>query len=91
MSAVKREQFVSDKMPYLVLRGGWCDVVSVHAPTDGKSYDSENSLCEELGRGFKHFPKYRVKFCQKISMQYCINLLKPTVHMMHQQFNIQQL
>jgi hypothetical protein len=51
-------------MSYLVLRGGWCDIVlSVHAPNEDKSNDSKDSLCEELEQAFEHFPKYCVKFC----------------------------
>jgi hypothetical protein len=73
MSAVTREPLVRDKMLYFVLRGGWCNVLIVHAPTEGKSCDSEDSWCEELEQEFKQFPKYRVKFLQKISMQECIN------------------
>lgn len=64
MSALKREQLV---------RGGCCVVQSVLAPTEDKSYDSEDSLCEELEKVFEQFSKYRVKFLQKISIQDCIN------------------
>jgi len=68
-----REQLVRGRMPYLVLWGGWCVVLIVHAPTAGRSYDSEDSLCEEWEQAFKQFPKYRLKFLQKISMEDCIN------------------
>jgi len=39
VSAVKRVEFVSDRLPYTVLRGRWRDifVVNVHAPSEGKS------------------------------------------------------
>ena len=60
-------------MPYLVLRGGWCDVLIVLVSTEGRSCDSEDSLCEELEQAFKQFPKCLVKFRQKISMEDCIN------------------
>jgi hypothetical protein len=33
----------------------------VHAPSDEKSDYSEESLYEELGQVFDHFPKYRMK------------------------------
>jgi hypothetical protein len=35
LSAVKRVEFVSDKMSYIILRGRWCDVIvmNVHDPT----------------------------------------------------------
>jgi hypothetical protein len=35
MSAVKRVEFVSDRMSYIILRGSWCHIVlNVHAPTE---------------------------------------------------------
>jgi hypothetical protein len=38
ISAVKRVEFISDKMPYIMLRGGWCHVIvlNVHAPTEDR-------------------------------------------------------
>lgn len=50
-------------MSYLVLIGGWHDVLSVHGPTEDKSNDTKDSLCEELEQVFEHFLKYRFKFC----------------------------
>jgi hypothetical protein len=34
ISAVKRIEFVSDRMSYIILRGRWCDIIvlNVHAP-----------------------------------------------------------
>jgi hypothetical protein len=36
--------FVTDRMSYIELRGRWCNVIvlNVHAPTDEKSYDSND-------------------------------------------------
>jgi hypothetical protein len=36
MSAVKRVEFVSDRMSYITLRGRWCNIIvlNVHAPTE---------------------------------------------------------
>ena len=36
VSAFKRVEFVSDKMPYRVLRGRWCTIIvlNVHAPSE---------------------------------------------------------
>jgi len=47
--AVKRVEFVSDRMSYIVLRGCWCDIIglNVHAPPENKRDDSKNSLYEE--------------------------------------------
>ena len=41
MSAVKRVNFVSDKMSYMVMRGRWCNIIllNVHAPSEEKSDD----------------------------------------------------
>ena len=46
--AVKREDFVSDRVSYVVLRGRWCNVIvlNVHAPSDEGSDDSEYSFYE---------------------------------------------
>jgi len=48
--AVKREEFVSDRVSYIVLRGRWFHVIvlNVHAPSEEKSDDSKDSLYEEL-------------------------------------------
>ena len=41
VSAVKRVEFVSDRVTYLykVLRGGWCNIIvlNVHGPSEEKS------------------------------------------------------
>ena len=38
-SAVKRVDFVSDRLSYIVLRGRWCNIIilNVHAPSEEKS------------------------------------------------------
>ena len=50
VSAVKRVEFVSDRMSYIVLRGRWFNVIvlNVHAPSGEKSDDSKDSFYEEL-------------------------------------------
>jgi hypothetical protein len=41
MSAIKRIEFVSNRMSYIKLRDRWCDIVlNVHAPTEGKIDDT---------------------------------------------------
>jgi len=39
VSAVKRAEFVSDRVPYIVLRSCWCSIIvlNVHAPSEEKS------------------------------------------------------
>jgi hypothetical protein len=37
MSAVKRVEFVSYTVSYIILKGRWCDIVpNVHAPSEDK-------------------------------------------------------
>ena len=49
VSAVKRVEFVGNRVSYIVLNGGWCDniVLNVHAPSEEKSVDSKDSFYEE--------------------------------------------
>ena len=59
---VKRVEFVSDRVSYIVLRGCWCSIfLNVHAPNEEKSDDSRDSFYEELEHVFEHFPKYHMK------------------------------
>jgi hypothetical protein len=52
MSAVKRVEFVSDRMPFIILRGCWSHIIvlKVHSLTDDKTDDVKDSLYEELER-----------------------------------------
>jgi exonuclease III len=63
ISSVKRVEFVSDRMPYTVLRGRWCDIIvlNVHAPTEDKPNDMKGRFYEELEYVFYKFPKYHIK------------------------------
>jgi hypothetical protein len=64
ISAVKRVEFVSDRMSYIILRGRWCHIVlKVHVPTEDKTHDVKDSFYEELERVFDKFPKYHTKSC----------------------------
>ena len=86
-------EFVSDRMPYIVLRGRWCNIIvlNVHAPSEEKSDDSKDSFCEELQQVFDHFPKYDMKillgdFNAKVGRE---NIFKPTIEneSLHQDSN----
>jgi len=57
VSAVKRIEFVSDRVSYIVLRGRWCNIIvlNVHAPSEKKSDDSKDSFYEELEQVFLSF------------------------------------
>jgi hypothetical protein len=50
ISAVKRVEFVSDRMSYIILRGRWCHIIvlNVHAPTEDTTDDMKGSFYEEL-------------------------------------------
>ena len=63
VSAVKRIEFVSDRLSYIVLRGHWLHIilVNVHAPSEEKSEELKDSFYEELEEVFDHFPKYHMK------------------------------
>jgi exonuclease III len=65
VSAVKRVEFISDRISYIILRGRWCNIIvlNVHAPTEDKIDDIKDSFCEELEQGFDKFPKYHMQFC----------------------------
>jgi hypothetical protein len=63
ISAVKKIQFVSHRMSYIILGGRWCDitVLNVHAPTEDKIDDVKGMFYEELKCEFDKFPKYHTK------------------------------
>jgi len=92
--AVKRVEFVSDRVPYIVLKGRWCNMIflNVHAQSEEKSDDSKDSFYEELEQGFfYHFPKYHMKnllgdFNAKVGRE---NIFKPTIgnESLHQDSN----
>ena len=46
VSPVKRVEFVTNRMSYIVLRGHWCNIIvlNVYVPSEGKSDDSEDSF-----------------------------------------------
>jgi hypothetical protein len=59
ISAVKRVEFVSDRMSYIILRGCWCRIIvlNVHAATEEKSDDVKSSSYDELESVFDKFCK----------------------------------
>jgi exonuclease III len=59
VSAVRRVEFISDRMSYIILRGRWCNVIvlNVHAPCEDKGDDVKDSFYVELGRVSDHFPR----------------------------------
>ena len=49
-SAVKKVEFISDRVSYITLKGRWCDIIvlNVHAPTEDKDDDIKDSFYEEI-------------------------------------------
>jgi len=93
VSAVKRVEFVSDRVSYIVLRGCLCNIIvlNVHAPSEDKSNDSKDIFYEELEQVFDHFPRYHMKiligdFNAKVGRE---NISKPTIgnESLHQDSN----
>jgi exonuclease III len=83
MSAVKKVEFVCDRMSYIILRGCWFHIIvlNVHAPTGDKIADVKDSFYRELDPVFNKFPKYYMKivlgdFNSKIDRE---DIFKPTV------------
>jgi len=93
VSAVKRVEFVSDRLSYIVLRGRWRNIilVNVHAPSGKISEESKDSFYEEIKKVFDHFPKYHMKilsgdFNAKVGREI---IFKPTIgqESLHQDSN----
>jgi hypothetical protein len=62
ISAVRKVDFVSDRMSYILLRGHWCNIiVNVHAPCEDTNDDIKDSLYEELGCVFDQFRRCDMK------------------------------
>jgi hypothetical protein len=61
--AVKRAEFVSDRMSYIILRGRWFHIIGLNfnAPKEDKIYDMKDSFYEKLQSKFDKFPKYHMK------------------------------
>jgi hypothetical protein len=83
VSAVRRVEFISDWMSYIILTGRWCNIIvlNVHAPCEDKGNVVKDSFYEELGRVFDQFPRYNMKillgeFNAKVGRE---NIFKPTI------------
>jgi hypothetical protein len=63
ISAVKRVEFVSGRMSYIILRGRWYHIIflNVHASTKDETFDMKDSFYEELEHVFDKFPKYHME------------------------------
>jgi hypothetical protein len=56
ISAVRRVEFISDRMSYIILRGRCCNIIvlNVQAPCKDKGDDEKDSFYEELWRVFEY-------------------------------------
>jgi hypothetical protein len=63
ISAVKGVEFVSVRMPCIILRGRWCNIIvlNVHGPTEDKTDGMKDSFYGELERVFNKFPTCHMK------------------------------
>jgi hypothetical protein len=63
ISVVKRAEFVSDRMSYIILRGRWCHIIvlNIQAPTDDKTDNVKDSFYEEVEHVFDKLPRYHMK------------------------------
>jgi len=71
ISAVKRVEFVSERVSYIVLRGRCCNIIvlNVHAPSKEKSDDSKDSFMRNWSRFFFIiFVSTIRKFCYEMLM-----------------------
>jgi hypothetical protein len=82
-SAVRRVEFISDRMSYIILRGRWWNIIAlnVHAPCEDEVGEEKDSFFEELGRVVGQFPEYDMKiilddFNAKIGRE---NIFKPAI------------
>jgi exonuclease III len=82
ISAVKRVEFVSDRMSYVILRSRWCDILlNVHAPAEDKINDMKDRFYEEQEHIFSKYSKYHMKilsldFSAKVGRE---DVFKPTI------------
>ncbi|PNF20284.1 hypothetical protein B7P43_G14727, partial [Cryptotermes secundus] len=83
VSEVKRVEFVSERISYIILKGRCCDitVTNVQAPTEDKIDDIKERFYEELEHVFDKFLKYPMKillgdFNAKVGRE---DIFKPTI------------
>jgi exonuclease III len=83
ISAVKRVDFVSDRISYIILKGCWCHIIvlNVHAPREHNIDDLKVRFYEELECVFDKFPKYDMKillgdFNARVGKE---DIFKPTI------------
>jgi hypothetical protein len=65
VSAVKRVEFVSDRVSYIVQRSRWCNIIvlNLHEASEEKStcIDFKDRFYRDLEQVFGYFPKHHIK------------------------------
>jgi hypothetical protein len=67
MSAVKRVEFINDRMSYITLRARWYSIIvpNVHASTEDELFDIKDRFYEELQQVFDKYEKFFRRYqCQ---------------------------
>ncbi|KAJ4430447.1 hypothetical protein ANN_22663 [Periplaneta americana] len=82
-SAVKKVEFISDRLSHLVLKSRWCDIILInaHVPTEEKDDRIKDSFYEELEHTFDQLPRYHMKillgdFNAKVGRE---DIFRPTI------------
>jgi hypothetical protein len=83
MSAVKRVEFVNDRMSYIILISSWFHrtVLNVHVPIDNKNGNIKDTIYEEFEHVYDKLAKYHMAillgdFSAKEGREY---IFKPTI------------
>jgi exonuclease III len=81
VSVVRKVEFISVRMSYMILRGHWCNIIvlNVHTPCEDTGDDGKDSFYEELGCVFDQFCRYNMQillgdFNAKVGRE---NIFKP--------------
>jgi hypothetical protein len=63
VSAIRRVEFISDRMSYIILRGCWCSIIvlNVHNLCEDKSGVVKDSFYKKLGYVFDQVRRYSMK------------------------------
>ncbi|KAJ4443810.1 hypothetical protein ANN_05591 [Periplaneta americana] len=79
--AVKKVEFISDRLSYLVLKGRWCDIVVInaHAPTEEKDDHIKDSFYEELEETFDQLPRYQSLLSKNVKVRIYKTVILPVV------------
>jgi hypothetical protein len=80
ISAVKRVEFVSDRISYIIIRSRWCDIIvlNVYVPTED-TIGVKDSFYEELERLFDKFPKCHIHFLGDLNAKGREDIFKSTI------------